>query len=98
MRWVLPAAATAVMAGAVIIALVVFWAGGRGADCDHAALEAAMRQEIIDAERAGALQTSVVVPAGCHDDDLIDAMPGISRSWHAMPDGTLMRQPQHEGS
>ena len=94
MKWLLAALAAVVVIGAVTAGLFSFAAGG-SAECDEAALAHDMTEAIASAERAGIDQTSVELPAGCSDDDMTAQMPAVSRSWHAMPGGLMMREPVH---
>jgi hypothetical protein len=97
MRWMLLAGAGAVILIAVSTGVFV-WASGGSVSCDEAALESAMRAGIASAERSVAEEVTIEMPSGCKDLDLADAMPRISRAWHAMPGGVMMRQVDHPGS
>ncbi len=96
MRWIFPSAAAVLAASAVVAGVVAFTTAGGKADCDETALASAMHEEIASAERAGELQSTIELPEGCADTHMMDAMPAVSRSWHVMPGGTMMRQPEHE--
>jgi hypothetical protein len=89
-----------VVAVAVVIAAVagavVVWSGSGGeAACDESRLADAIEASISDAERDGRVQISVDMPDACDDADLETALPAVSRSWHVMPGGVLMREPTH---
>lgn len=97
MRWMLLAGAGALILIAIVTGAFV-WASGGSASCDEAALESAMRAGIASGERSGAEEVTIEMPSACKDVDLADAMPKVSRTWHAMPGGVMMRQVEHPGS
>lgn len=85
------------VAVAVGLGVLVWSASGSDASCDDDRLIAAMRAAIEDAERSGDSQVAVDMPNGCTDDDLAAALPAVTRTWHVMPGGVLMREPTHTG-
>lgn len=97
MRWMLLAGAGALILIALFAGAFV-WASGGSAACDVAVLQSAMKAGIATAEQSGATEVTIVMPSGCKDVDLTDAMPKVSRTWHAMPRGVMMRQVEHPGS
>jgi hypothetical protein len=80
---------------AVVVGVVAWSASGAEARCDHQALRAAMHERIGVAETRGMTQVHVDMPEACTDDDMADMMPEVSRSWHVMPGGALMRESMH---
>jgi hypothetical protein len=36
-------------------------------------------------------------PESCGEPDLSGLLPGVTRGWHMMPGGVLMREPSHRG-
>lgn len=94
-RLVFPAVAVAAVGAVITVGVVAFGAGDSSASCDSHALEQAMHGGISDAERHGHHDIVIEIPAGCTDADLELTMPRISRDWHVMPGGVLMREGQH---
>lgn len=97
MRWMLLAGAAALILIALLAGTFV-WASGGSASCDETALASAMQVGIATAERSGATEVTIAMPSGCKDLHMTDAMPMVSRTWHAMPGGVMMRQVKHPGS
>ncbi len=97
MRWMLSAGAGALILIALFAGAFV-WASGGSASCDEAALQSAMRAGIASGERSQAEEFTLEMPSGCKDLDVAEAMPRISRTWHAMPGGVMMRQVEHPGT
>ncbi len=96
-RWLLPAFGAAVIALAALVAVFVWSQSGDSASgaCDRDALVAAMQEAISQADHDGVDQMSPNMPDGCSPEDMMQAMTEVSRSWHAMPDGTIMRAAEH---
>jgi hypothetical protein len=92
---VIAAVAAIVVVGALAVGVVAWNGSGSAAQCDHDQLAAAMHDSIEMAERGSHAQASVNMPDACGDDDMMEAVPGVSRSWHVMPGGTLMRAEHH---
>jgi hypothetical protein len=88
----IPVAAIAALGVAVAV-----WAGtsSSSASCDDAVLTDAARHTIARAESAGATEGNVAMPEGCDDGDLEMALLEVTRSWHAMPGGVVMREDTH---
>ncbi|MBI5287580.1 MAG: hypothetical protein HY873_01270 [Chloroflexi bacterium] len=97
MRWVVPAVGGVLIAGAAVVLAVSWSRSGDPATttCDHDALVATMQKAIAQADRNSADQVSPEMPAGCTADDMTQAMMEVSRSWHVMPNGTMMRAREH---
>ncbi len=93
-RWLIPAGGSAVLVIAAVIGMVVFASGGGTASCDRDALAAAVRGGIETAQD-GDLQFTVPMPDGCEYEDLLMAAQEMTREWHAMPGGVIMREAQH---
>jgi len=85
------------IAGAAVVLAFSWSRSGDSASgpCDRDALVATMRGAIAEADRDGADQVSPEIPADCTADDMTQAMMEVSRSWHVMPDGTMMRAGEH---
>lgn len=96
-RWVIPGIGALVLAVAIGAgALVWMGAGGGGASCDRAALADAARSGIAAADRAREDQVAIGMPSDCDDHDLEIVLPEVTRDWHTMPGGTLMRAARHD--
>jgi hypothetical protein len=87
--------AAVVVIGAVGAGVIAWSSSGSSAHCDQDQLVAAMREAMDEAERGSQVQMPVRMPDACTDDDMAAAMPGVSRSWHPMPGGVMMREQQH---
>jgi hypothetical protein len=85
------------VAVAVGLGVLVWTASGSDASCGDDRLIAAMQVAIEEAERSGDSRAAVDMPNGCTDDDLATALPAVTRTWHVMPGGVLMREPTHTG-
>jgi len=94
-RWIIPTAGLAVLVLAIGIAAVSWTRGGDGASCDRATLASEMRQQLRTAEGAGSSQFTMSMPEGCGDTDVMGLVPEVTRTWHAMPGGVMMRAPSH---
>ena len=94
MKALLAVAAIVVM-GAIAVSAFVWGTSGSAAPCDPDQLAAAMRDSIQAAERQGDAQASVNLPEACDEEDMAEAMPAVSRTWHVMPGGMLMRAAEH---
>jgi len=87
--------ATAVVVIAAGAGVLVWTSTGGEASCDEQGLIEAIEAGIGAAERDGRSQVSLDMPDACDDDDLGAALPAVSRTWHVMPGGVLMREPTH---
>ena len=94
-RWLIPTFGLVVLVLAIGVAAVSWTRGGGGASCDRSALAATLRQQLPAAEASSAPQFSVAMPDGCKDADLEAIVPEVTRSWHAMTGGIIMRAPSH---
>lgn len=94
MKVVLAVAAIVVL-GAIAVGVFVWSTSGSAAPCDTDQLATAMRDSIQAAERQGDTQASVNLPEACDEEDMAEAMPAVSRTWHVMPGGMLMRAAEH---
>ncbi len=93
--WLAPALGALALV-AVAGAGAFIWAqSGDGGSCDRALLAAVLRDGIERADQRGQAQLEIVRPAYCNEDDLAGAVPEVTRSWHMMPGGILMREPSH---
>lgn len=95
-RWIIPAIGALVLMLAIGVAAFV-WAGSGDseASCDRDALADAARNGIAAADRASDEQVTIEMGAGCDDADLEFVLPEVTRDWHVMPGGTLMRASEH---
>ena len=87
--------ATAIVIVATVAGVLVWTSSGGEASCDEQGLIDAIEAGIAAAERDGRAQVSVDMPEACDDEDLSAALPAVSRTWHVMPGGVLMREPAH---
>jgi hypothetical protein len=95
-RWLVPGAGALVLIVAVALGVYVWsTAGDAAASCDQAALDQSLRDGIRAAGQQGATQFTLDRPAGCTDTDIEDAVPAVTRTWHAMAGGILMREAAH---
>lgn len=95
MKKLLPALAAFAVIGAVVAGIFVWTASGDAARCDDAQLRGVIETGIASAERDGRPQVLLDLPEACDDDDVAYALPAVSRDWHTMPGGTLMRESLH---
>jgi hypothetical protein len=95
MKKLLPALAAFAVIGAVVAGIFVWTASGDAARCDDAQLTDTIATSIASAERDGRPQVTFDLPEACDDDDVAYALPAVSRDWHAMPGGILMREASH---
>lgn len=95
--WLLPGIGVAAVGGAAVVAAVVFSSGSGSAQCDTQALATAMRSGLAAAEQRGMAQMTIEMPPNCGDGDMMRMMASVSRSWHAMDGGVMMRQSRHTG-
>lgn len=97
-RWLIPAAGVALTAAAVGGGMAVWVAGGdEGARCDRVALAQSISDGVRRADAAGAAQFMPDATAGCRDEEMLAAIQEITRAWHMMPGGMMMRSPDHMG-
>jgi len=97
-RWLIPVAGIALTAVAVSGGVAVWTAsGGAGANCDRAALAQSIADGTRQADTAGAAQFMAGATAGCRDEEMRSAMEELTREWHMMPGGMMMRSPDHMG-
>lgn len=97
-KWLAPALGVLVLAAAAGVGAVVWSQGSDTAACDRGMLSAVLNDGIVRAEQAGKAQFEVVRPPGCGEGDLADVLPEVTRGWHTMPGGAIMREPSHTGS
>jgi uncharacterized membrane protein len=89
------AAVAVVVLSALAVAFVAWNRSAPAATCDEDALAVAIERGIGSAEHGGIDVVAVGMPVHCAGDDVGVVLPRVSRSWHAMPDGTIMRQGTH---
>jgi hypothetical protein len=94
-RWLFPAVSGLVIVVVAGLGLVVWTQSGDSAACDRAQLAQALRDGIQAADQQGKGTFSVERPAACTEQDLSDIVPEVTRSWHMMPGGKMMREAQH---
>jgi hypothetical protein len=95
-RWLVPAAAVALSVAAVGAGVAVWAAGGDGsAGCDQATLGRSIAEGIGSADADGAVQFMPDATAGCAYDEMSAVMRELTREWHMMPDGMMMRSAGH---
>jgi hypothetical protein len=96
-RWLFPTIGAVAIGAAVTVGALVMSSGSGSTECDTTALAEAMRASIVSADRDGARQIMVDMPAACGNADAAGVLPQVSRSWHVMPGGMMMRELQHAG-
>lgn len=97
-RWLAPALGVLILAIGASVGAIIWSQCDDKATCDRGMLSAVLNDGIVRAEQAGQVQFDVVRPPGCTDADLADVLPAVTRSWHTMPGGVIMREPSHPGS
>jgi len=96
-RWLFPAVSGLVIVVAVGVGLVVWTQSGDSAACDRAQLSKALQAGIQAADQGSAATFELERPAACTEQDLADVVPEVTRSWHMMPGGAMMREARHTG-
>jgi hypothetical protein len=97
-KWLAPVlGGVALVVAAAVGAVVWAQSGGSGGTCDRTAMAAQMRNTMTMAEQQGHSMANMPMPAHCNTGDMAAMMPEVSRTWHMMPDGTMMQQPSHMG-
>lgn len=95
-RWRIAVAGIALTA-AVVGGAVAVWAvgGDNGATCDTAALSQSLADDMGRADAEGMTQFMPRTSPGCGEAEMRMAMQEITRDWHMMPGGMMMRSPDH---
>lgn len=96
-RWLMPGIGALVLAVAAVVGIAVWTQQGDSATCDHDALVQALHDGITQAEGQNKSSFEIERPAGCSDDDQAAAVAEVTRSWHMMPGGMMMREGAHPG-
>jgi hypothetical protein len=94
-KWLAPALVALALVVAAGIGAGVWALGGGGGSCDRALLEAVLRDEIAQADRAQQPQFDIARPPHCGEDDVAGVVPEVTRQWHMMPGGVMMREASH---
>jgi hypothetical protein len=95
-RWRIAAVGLALTAAAVGGGVAVWSASGdNGASCDRIALTQSITDGMRRAEADEAVQFMPDATAGCHYEEMSAAAQEITREWHMMPGGMMMRSPGH---
>jgi hypothetical protein len=94
-KWLAPVVGAAALAVAVAVGAVVWAQQGASGSCDRAMLAAALSDGIRAADQQATSQVDPVRPANCAEDDVASVLPEVTRKWHMMPGGILMREPSH---
>lgn len=94
-RWMAPVLGALALVAAAGVGAFIWEQSGDGGSCDRALLAAVLGDGIHQADQRGQAQFDVVRPAYCNEDDLAGVVPEVTRSWHMMPGGILMREPSH---
>jgi hypothetical protein len=94
-KWLAPALGAIVLVIAVVVGAAIWSQKGDGGSCDHALLTAVLTDAIKQADQRGQVQFDIVRPAHCNEDDLAGVVPEVTRSWHMMPGGGMMRETSH---
>ena len=97
-RWLIPGIGALVLAGAVAVGAVVWTQQGDGTTCDQAALVHALDEGLRQAEQQDKETWEIERPVGCGDADQEQAIAEMTRDWHMMPGGMMMRASKHPGS
>jgi hypothetical protein len=94
-KWLAPVLGALALVIAASVGAIVWAQKGDGGTCDRALLAAVLSDGVQNANQRGAAQFDVVRPAPCSEADLASVLPEVTRSWHMMPGGTMMREPSH---
>ena len=95
-KWLAPVlGGVALVVAAAVGAVVWAQSGDGGGTCDRTAMAAQMRDTMSMAEQQGRSMANMPMPTHCNAGDMAAMMPEVSRTWHMMPDGTMMKQPSH---
>ena len=91
-KWLAPIIAVSVLVVGVAVGAAV-WAQNSDAEtCDGAALDMALADGMHAADASGKAQFDIDRPAHCGEDDIAAALAEMTRGWHMMPGGTMMRE------
>lgn len=96
-RWMVPALGALALVVAAAVGALIWAQKGDGGSCDRALLAAVLGDGINQADQRGQAQFEIVRPASCDEDDLAGVAPEVTRIWHMMPGGIMMREPSHTG-
>jgi hypothetical protein len=94
-KWLAPAIGAVALVVAVAVGVVVWAQPGGGGSCDRTLLSTALSDGIQAANQQAKAQFEVARPAACTEDDIASVLPEVTRVWHMMPGGILMREPSH---
>jgi hypothetical protein len=98
-RWLIPGAGLLVLVVAVAVGIGVWTQQGDSAGaCDHNALVQALQEGIRQADTQNKSTFEIDRPASCNDEDQANAVQEVTRNWHMMPGGMMMREATHPGS
>jgi hypothetical protein len=94
-NWLAPALVVVALVVAGSVGAGVWALSGGGGSCDQSLLEAVLRDEIAQADRGRQAQFDIARPPHCGEDDLAGVVPEVTRAWHLMPGGVMMREASH---
>jgi hypothetical protein len=94
-KWLAPTLVLVLLVAAASIGAGVWALGGGGGSCDRALLEAVLRDGIAQADGAQQPQFAIARPPHCTEDELAGVVPEVTRAWHMMPGGVMMREASH---
>jgi hypothetical protein len=94
-KWLAPVLGALALVIAASVGAIVWAQKGDSGTCDRALLAAVLSDGAQNANQRGEAQFDVVRPARCAEDDLASVLPEVTRAWHMMPGGTMMREPSH---
>jgi len=94
-KWLAPVVGAAALAVAVAVGAVVWTHQSAGGSCDRALLSAALADGIRAADQQAKSQFEPARPVNCTEDDLTSVLLEVTRNWHTMPGGILMREASH---
>lgn len=93
--WLAPVLGALALVVAASVGAIVWAQKGDGGTCDRVLLAAVLGDGAQKAEQRGASQFDIVRPARCGEEDLASVLPEVTRAWHMMPGGTMMRATSH---
>ena len=96
--WLAPVLGGLALVIAASVGAIVWAQKGDGGTCDRSTLAAVLGDAVQQADQRGQMQFDVVRPAHCGEGDLASVLPEVTRAWHMMPGGTMMREPSHTGT
>jgi hypothetical protein len=97
-KWLAPILGGWALIAAASVGAVVWAQKGDGGTCDRGELAAALGDGIRIADQQDKSQFDIVRPTRCGEEDIASVLQEVTRAWHMMPGGTMMREASHTPS